>query len=94
MWEEEESRYGLFKNRAIQCARDLMQPIITHLALLKPDNNLFMQKPQHTIQTEPISDVMNRDADELIKGVRFGGCLGTSEPDLLPKKEAYAGLDG
>lgn len=50
-----------------------------------------MQKPQ---PAEPISDVMNRDADELIKGVRFGGCLGTNEPDLLPKEEAYAGLDG
>lgn len=53
-----------------------------------------MQKPQHTIPAEPISDVMKRDADALIKGVRFGGCLGTSEPDLLPKEEAYADLEG
>lgn len=71
-----------------------MQLIITHLELLKTDNNLLMQKPQHTIPAEPISYVTNRDADESIKGVRFGGCLGTSEPDLLPKEEAYAGLDG
>lgn len=71
-----------------------MQPIVAHLALLKTDNNLLIQKTQHTLPAESISDVTNRDAEELIKGVRFGGCLGTSEHDLLPVKEAYAGLYG
>lgn len=69
-----------------------MQPMVAHSALLKTDNNLLIQKIQHTIPAESISDVMNRDADELIKGVSFGGCLGTSECDLLPNEEAYAGL--
>lgn len=71
-----------------------MQPIVAHLALLKAENNLLIQKTQHTVSAESISDVMNRDADELIKGVRFGGCLGTSEHDLLPIEEAYPGLYG
>jgi len=65
-----------------------------YLALLKMDNNLLIQKPLHTIPAESISDVMSRDTDELIKGMRFGGCLGTGEPDLLPFVEAYAGLCG
>lgn len=65
-----------------------------HLALLKMDNNLLIQKPLRTIPAESISDVMNRDTDELIKGMRFGGCLGTGERDLLPFAETCAGLCG
>jgi len=67
-----------------------MQPIVAQLPLLKPDNNLLIQKRQHTVPAESILDVTNKDADELIKGVRFGGCLGTREHDLLPTEEAYA----
>lgn len=71
-----------------------MQPIVAHLVLLKTDNSLLIRKPQHTIPAASISDVTTRDADELIEGVRFGGCLGTSKHDLLPIEEAYAALDG
>lgn len=70
-----------------------MQPIGAHLALLKMDN-LLIQKPVHATPAESISDVMSRDTDELIKGMRFGGCLGTGERDLLRSEEPYAGLYG
>lgn len=70
-----------------------MQPIGAHLALLKMDT-LLIQKTPHTIPVKSISDVMSWDTDELIKGMRFGGCLGTGEHDLLRFEEPYAGLYG
>lgn len=45
-----------------------MQAKVAHLAMLKPGNNFFVQKPQHTMPAEFITDIMNRDADELIQG--------------------------
>lgn len=91
-WEEERNGYGIFKNGPFNILWS--DAANGHLALLNMDNNLLIQKPLCTTPAESISDVMNRDTDELIKGMRFGGCLGTGERDLLLFAEACAGLCG